>query len=163
MVMSRGAPSGTWQGRELIVLMGAPGSGKSTYAMRFPRWVTTDAIRALKASGEVSRETVDEVYNGAFETVVAALRMNQPIVLDTPATSAVLRGRALKVAMTYHAAARLVVFTTDVETCVARQAGRTHPVPEDVVRRMHAAVVAEQAAIRSEGWTAIEYVDAINA
>lgn len=140
--------------------MGAPGSGKSTYAARFPRWVTTDAIRALKVSGQVSRESIDDVYRTAFATIVTVLKMNRRIVLDTPATSAVVRGRALQISTAYHAAARLVVFTTDVETCIARQAGRTHPVPEDVVRQMHAAAAAEQAVLGSEGWTSIGYVDA---
>lgn len=145
-----------WRGRELIVLMGAPGSGKSTYAKRFPRWVTTDALRVMKADGRVVEDVdVDGLFDRAFSSVVAVLKTNQRVVLDTPAAHPLTRQRALAVATAYHASARLVVFTTDVETCVRRQADRQFPVPEEVVRRMHAEVEAQRVSLADEGWTTV--------
>lgn len=152
---------GVWPGRELIVLMGAPGSGKSTYAQRYPEWVTTDSLRTLKASGqEVTDAVVSAVYKRAFDRIVLALKANRRVVLDTPATNQAVRRRALSVAGAFHAAARLVVFTTDVEVCVRRQQERTDPVPEEIVRQIHAAITAQRSVVQREGWTSVGYVNA---
>lgn len=141
-----------WHGRELVVLMGPPGSGKSTYASRFPLVATTDALRAMRAP---SVDDVDAAYSAAFATVASALRANRRVVLDTPASSPWLRRRALSLARAYRATAHLVVFTTPLDVCLARQSDRDCPVPESVVRSSHAAIQAQLDGLADEGWDSI--------
>ena len=147
-----------WHGRELVVLMGAPGSGKSTFARRYPHVVTTDALRSAGADGTVGKEAVDRVYDQAFDAIVALLKANRAVVLDTPAAHPSVRKRALRVARAFRARATIVLLMTPVEVCVARQAARRDPVPEDAVRRMHAAIERQWPSVGAEGWDDIREV-----
>lgn len=144
----------TWHGRELIVLMGAPGSGKSTYAQRFPFVVTTDALRSAErtSSGLLHVGAMDQVYEAAFARVVLHLKRNRQVVLDTPSTNPVTRAHALRVARGYRAKSRLVIMTTSLDVCIQRQAERIDPVPESVVRQMYSASAAQRNAVQGEGW-----------
>lgn len=144
-----------WHGRELVVLMGPPGAGKSTYASGRLH-VTTDALRAeASTNGAIDPKSVERVYDGAFAAIIRALRAGRPVVLDTPAVNPIVRQQALRVARAYRAKATLVYFTTPLDVCIARQVPRTHPVPAEVVERMHAEHIAQLDVVRTEGWDSV--------
>jgi predicted kinase len=142
--------------RQLTVLMGAPGAGKSTYAARFPNRVSTDALREL--NGAMTPEDVDRVYEAAFAHVVTLLRNDKSVVLDTNGAHPATRRRALSIARAYHAVARLVVFTTPLDVCIARQEGRQHPVPADVIEEIAQRIGAQMDDVLEEGWATVDFL-----
>lgn len=138
-----------WHGRELIALMGAPGSGKSTYAQRYPRCVTTDALR------EIGPRAAGAVYQRAFDAAAAVLRANQQVVFDAPLAKRSVRLRLLRLATAYKARAVVVFFDTPLDVCLARQQGRARPVPADTVRRLHAEIASQRSELEREGWSQV--------
>jgi predicted kinase len=146
-----------WHGREIVALMGVPGSGKSTFAASFPLVVTTDDLRSVHAAGAWSDARMNGVYGRAFARIVDALRANRSVVFDSMLANPATRQRLLTIARAMHARATLIVFDTPIATCIARQAGRVAPVPEVEVRERHAALTMQFASLGGEGWTAIEW------
>lgn len=143
-----------WRGRALVVLLGPPGSGKSTYAARYPYVVTTDVLRAMPR-GSLPARAIETVYERAFESVIAHLKANHTVVLDSMGINKVVRRRALSVARAYRASPTLVIFTTAADVCVAHQETRSHPVPAAIVRRLHGEAAALHDEVRLEGWASV--------
>ena len=136
---------------QLTVTMGAPGSGKSTWAGRHRHVITTDWLR----SRAYNPATVARIFNGAFATLEYLLSSGRDVVLDTTAHQHATRRRALEAASRCKAKAALVVFDPPVEDCLEAQRGRERPVPEEVVRAIHASVRGQLEEITSEGWSDI--------
>jgi 5-methylcytosine-specific restriction protein A len=145
--------------RHLIVLMGAPGAGKSTYAAKYPHVVTTDRTDRSPAPdrGEVSRSLVESAYR----SLAHHLQMDHEVVFDTAATShPAIREQALALARAHRARTTLVLFTAPAdELCLdERQATRDGRINARRIHRSLAAVVPS-GQLASEGWTRILTVD----
>jgi protein phosphatase len=144
----------------LTVLAGAPGSGKSTYAAA--RWsgdqiVSSDQIRAKIGVSPGERAVTFRLFHSAI-----ALRLARGLSAVADATSARPEHRAelLAIAREWGATAVLIVMNTPVEMCVANNAVREdrRRVPEDDVRRMHAAIRADLPGITGESFDAVYLV-----
>ena len=143
----------------LTVLMGAPGSGKSTYARRFGfRIVHNDALRS--AGDSPHPFLIDKVYETCFHHVVAELRHGRDVVLDTTGESLKVRKRAMNLAHAFGSPAHLVVLRTDLQTCLDRQVGREYPVGEERVRKVWESVreQAEGNGLEAEGWEDVKRI-----
>lgn len=139
----------------LVVMVGPPGSGKSTWAAgRFPhdqmfsldmfrRLLSGDMLEQNASAAAVGMMHVVLVYRTghAMTTVVDATNVNWEH-RDTLRWTAQQAGRP----------AVAVMMHTPLQTCLARNAARTaaawsgandRPVPSDVIERMHAAAVAD--------------------
>ncbi len=138
--------------RHLIMLMGPPGSGKSTYAQRYPFVASTDALRVADVHDAAG---VTAVYDAAFDYVVQSLKHDRTVVFDA-ASSQLARRRALRIAAGWRAPTTLVVFDTPLDVCIERQAGREYPVAESVVRQLHAQIAAMD--VDTEGWGRVQRV-----
>jgi len=135
--------------RHLIVLMGAPGAGKSTYAAKYPHVVTTLGERPDR--GEVE---------SAYRDLAHHLQMDHEVVFDTTASHPAIREQALDLARTYRAHATLVVFTASTAICMARQHARGgRLVPAGEVDRIAHSIAAQVPRLASEGWSRILTVD----
>jgi predicted kinase len=131
----------------LTILMGAPGSGKTTYASRAGQGevVSSEGARVdPKASGEVMR--------AGYRRVHELLADGKDVVFDSTAAKPGARAALRGIARQYGAPVDVHVFDTPVEACVEAQRDRAHPVPEDVVRRYHAAVRRQLPGLASEGF-----------
>lgn len=146
----------TWQGRELIALMGAPGSGKTTWARStgLPI-VSTDTLRAAHVRGSFSTSMAGDVYARAADAIARALKANKRVVFDSVLANPKVRANLLGMARALHATATLVVFDTDLDVCIERQAGRKEPAPDAVVQDIHASLVAQHLLLDDEGWTRV--------
>ena len=144
-------------GRELIVLMGAPGSGKSTYAELFAHVVSTDELRMMEA--KPGRAAVTDTLDRAYTAIKLHLEHDHTVVFDTTAAHPLTRRRALDVAHRCKAKATLVVFDTPVAECVARQTHRKYPVDSKVVERVHSEIARQRDALKLEGWDMVTVRD----
>ena len=134
---------------ELILTIGVPGSGKSTWARGEADWnnrVLFDTPTIIVERDEIRRELTGDHQDFTREAAVtriaedrvriALARGGTVIVADTN-LRAKYRRRWAKMAEQYGAKYREVVFDTPLDVCLARDAARDKPVGEEVIRRMH--------------------------
>jgi predicted kinase len=144
---------------ELVALMGAPGAGKSTlaetYRERGYQVVGTDSLRSVNRP---SAAVVRAVYEASYRAVAVHLFAGRPVCFDAPLQHAFTRARLRLLAARCRAPARLVVLHPPLDTCIARQQGRTLPASPEDVRTIHAAIEALLPTLAREGWWAVEVV-----
>jgi predicted kinase len=130
----------------LTVLMGAPGSGKSTYAKKSGATVvTTDGAR------ERGQKPGDTLHN-AYRQINAALASGKDVVFDTTGANPAVRKAAATIAARHGAMLDAHVIDTPVNVCVQSQAGRACPVAAGTVQRIHADVRKAVGGLKAEGF-----------
>jgi predicted kinase len=138
----------------LTILMGAPGSGKST-------WATSRAGRGEVVSTEGARvdpSAGGEVMSGAYRRIKELLDNDEHVIFDTCAASPGARKAALRIAREHGAEVDVTVFDTPVEDCLEAQRTREHPVPDETVRRYHADIHRQIPELASEGFRRIKII-----
>ncbi len=122
----------------VVVLIGLPGSGKSSYLDGLGvTGLSSDALRKLLADDE----TVQSIHAQVFETLRYLLRQRLMLGRHTTyidATNLTPAERHPYVAMgrAYGCEIEAVFFDVPLAICLERNRGRSRAVPEDVVRRM---------------------------
>jgi len=135
----------------LTVLMGAPGSGKSTYAKGTgAHVVTTDGARGRLSPGDTLHK--------AYSEINAALAAGKNVVFDTTGSNPAVRKAAATIAQKHGAQLAARVIDTPVASCLQAQSGRAHPVAAADVRRIHDAVRKQAAGLQSEGFRDVRVV-----
>ena len=136
----------------LTVLMGAPGSGKSTYAKKSGATVvTTDGAR------ERGQKPGDTLHN-AYRQINAALAAGKNVVFDTTGANPAVRKAAATIAARHGAMLDAHVIDTPVATCVQSQAGRACPVAAGTVQRIHNEVRKAVGGLKAEGFRNVNIV-----
>ncbi|MER5973300.1 ATP-binding protein [Streptomyces sp. NPDC002055] len=147
----------------VVCLMGAAGSGKSTWASTWPdtQVLELDHFRALVSDEPGCQEaTADAVF--ALQAVLEArLARRKMTVIDSTNTEAAVRTGLVQTARRHGVPAVALLVSTPASVCVERQADRSpdRAVPEDVVRRQHAEVVAAFPGLRDEGFQHVVIAD----
>ena len=145
----------------LVVLVGASGSGKSTWAeagYRREEIVSSDALRGVVGSGPHDLDASTDAF-ALLETVVAArLGRGLTTVVDTLGLDAERRTAWLAAARGAGLPAVAAVFATPDAECRRRNAARDRPVPAPALagqlKRMRG--VADELA--TEGWDVVHQV-----
>lgn len=111
----------------LVVLVGATGSGKSTFAAR--EFLATEVISSDRCRALVSDDETDQtVTSEAFELVhaIAAKRLarRRLAVIDATSVRAEDRKSLVELARRYHALPVAIVFDIPEELCLARNKAR---------------------------------------
>jgi predicted kinase len=135
----------------LTILMGAPGSGKSTWAAGRGEVVSTEGAR-------VDPGAAREVMSTAYRRMHELLENDEDVIWDTCAASPAARKAALGIARRYGAEVEVTVFDPPVETCLEAQRTREHPVPDERVRRYHADIRRQIPALASEGFGRVKII-----
>ncbi len=139
----------------LVVLVGASGSGKSTWAAQRYRAVeviSSDALRGVVGSGPNDLDASADAF-AMLETVVAArLGRGLSTVVDTLGLDADRRRGWLAAARTAGLPAVLVLLDTPDEECRRRNAARDRPVPAKVLAGQLARARATADEVVGEGW-----------
>lgn len=149
----------------LTVLIGAPGSGKTTHAARRAelgeRVMSSDEIRTRH--GDVNDQSRnDEVFAELHACVRIGLELGWRIVVDATNTKPTERAALLAIAAETGTQWTLaVVLQTPLTICLARNAARDRHVPEDFIREAHARVDSlDHLHLFAEGFTHVQILGA---
>ena len=115
-----------WPGPALVVLAGAAGSGKSTWAAqryRATEIVSSDALRAAVGSGPYDLEASEDAFALLDQIVVARLGRGLTTVVDTLGLDPARRAHHLAYARAVDLPAVLVVLDTAPALARARNGG----------------------------------------
>ena len=125
----------------LILLVGIPGSGKTTYAEKYikenPNTVhlSSDKIRAELWDNEATQGDNNEVFSLMQSRAIDALSNGQSVVYD--ATNITRKDRSYIVSLCpKFAKIECHIIWAPIETCIERDAARERTVGKEVIDRM---------------------------
>jgi len=142
----------------LVLLIGAAGSGKSTFARRhFPdeAVVSSDRFRGLLAGDEADQRVTDVAFELLHQAVGHRLEAGFLAVVDATNTDWLSRATPLGLARRSRRPAVAIVFALPAEVCLTRNATRRRPVRPAVVRRQSANLRHIRTDLEGEGYAAI--------
>jgi predicted kinase len=142
---------------QVILLVGLPGSGKTTYLKR-RGWnaLSSDAVRQLLLDDETDQSQQVRVFAAMRYLLAARLRIGmKQTYIDATNLTPWERRPYLKLAAQYGYEARAILFDVPLEVCIRRNAKRHRRVPDDVMERMARRLVLPT---RAEGFTRITIV-----
>jgi predicted kinase len=143
----------------LIITVGLPGSGKSTYLTRLGvNAISSDDVRRL-----IADDPHDQTMNARIFSVIRYL-VRQRIAAARPVTYVDAthltpweRKPYVILAQRYGCTLEALFFDVPLEVCIARNRGRDRVVPEGAIRKMAAQMIPPS---RQEGFAEITVVTA---
>ena len=135
------------QYRGLVVMMvGIPASGKSTWISqnRKPSWnvISPDQFLEEKYDYEWTPERASEAWARSFQRYGQYLLDGGTVVWDATFLSPIIRASVLHIGKGAGFKTQAIFFDIDIDVCIQRNSKRfREPVPEQTIRRMHAALI----------------------
>lgn len=126
---------------KLVIMVGLPGSGKSTYATKYTTQdrttlVSTDEIRGELYGNPETQGNAQDVFNEAYRRIEIALRAGDTVVFD--ATNLKARNRRYIINKFRPLADSIIAeyLNTPIEECIHRDELRSRTVGYEVIQRM---------------------------
>ena len=139
----------------LVLLVGAAGSGKSTWAAaryRDVEVVSSDALRAVVGSGTADLDASEDAFRLLDQIVAGRARRGLTVVVDTLGLDPERRASWAALARESGLPLVAVVFDTPPALCRARNAARDRPVPAAVLGGQLRRMRDIGAELEAEGW-----------
>jgi predicted kinase len=141
---------------KLILMVGIPGSGKSTVAKKVVDkgffYLNADQIRAELYGNEIEQGDKEQVFGIFFERLETAMKDGLKIIIDNTNLNPRQREPILQRAKQYgYEDIQLWFLDVPLELCLERNKNRTRVVPEDIITNMHNELHRNGRPKRSEG------------
>ena len=142
----------------LILTVGLPGSGKSTYLAQLgANAISSDEIRRLIADDVLDQSMNARVFTVVRYLVRQRLAAGRPITyVDATHLTRWERRPYVLLARRYGCRLEALFFDVPVETCIARNRTRQRVVPEAAIREMAAKLTPPT---RQEGFDAVTRIE----
>jgi len=142
----------------LVLLVGAAGSGKSTFARRhFPdeASVSSDRFRGLLTGNEADQRVSQAAFELLHQAIGSRLEAGLLTVVDATTLDLLSRATPLDRARRSRRPALAIVFALPAEVCLRRNRTRPRVVRPAVVRRQSASLRHIRTDLEGEGYAAI--------
>ncbi|WP_110513474.1 polynucleotide kinase-phosphatase [Herpetosiphon llansteffanensis] len=154
----------------LVILIGASGAGKSTFAQRHfkpTEIISSDTCRAMLADDETDQAVSADAFDLVYTIAAKRLALGRLTVIDATNVQAAARQPLLALARHYHVWPVAIVLQTPERVCLERNVGRANRNFGDfVVKRQVDNLRRSLRNLRDEGFRVVhsvtpEHVDAI--
>lgn len=127
---------------ELILLVGLPGSGKSTYANedRGHVVICPDDFRRILTGQDYYKPAEESVWSHVKTSARALLLRGYKVVIDATALTRSARSQWIQIAKEMNVPASAIYFDTPYDICLQRNKSRERNVPEIVMASMRSSL-----------------------
>lgn len=126
-----------------MLLVGLPGSGKSTWASGKSGVLSSDAVRELLADDPGDQSIHARVFRVIRDLLKHRLQLKRPVTyIDATNLTPKERRPYIRLAALFDGEIEAVFFDVPVQECMRRNRGRGRIVPDEVIQAMAAKLVA---------------------